>query len=285
MTLENTLRLQRFCGHEVYAVQKGEVFVKLPGEGEQGVVLNLEFHSGALIEGTTPENERGDEPTLEVNLPLPSLTASELVGKTIRVKKALDQERGTWNRIYVFEHEDLREIAATFVEISDNECRLSLTARTQDPNHYDGSKPETIVKLEGWFPLAKFHEAAKSVAPPPPSAKPASVKPAPVPPATAAPKQASATKRAPAQGSKAPSKTAPAAKTAPRKAPAKKAPPKKAPPKKAPAKPTRKAPAQKVAPKKAPPKKVPPKKSAPKKSAPKKSAPKKVAPKKSARKA
>src|SRR5690606_20199749 len=152
MNSENTLRLQRFCGHEVYAIQKGEVFVDLPRDGEQGILLNLEFHSGAMIECTTPDDERGDEPTVEVNLPIPSLVASELVGTTVRVKKPLDRSRDAWNRIYVFEHEDLREIAATFVEATAEECRLSLTARTQDPNHYDGSKPETIVKLEGWFP-------------------------------------------------------------------------------------------------------------------------------------
>jgi len=166
MNSENTLRLQRFCGHEVYAIQKGEVFVDLPRDGEQGILLNLEFHSGAMIECTTPDDERGDEPTVEVNLPIPSLVASELVGTTVRVKKPLDRSRDAWNRIYVFEHEDLREIAATFVEATAEECRLSLTARTQDPNHYDGSKPETIVKLEGWFPLAKLHEAANAIPPP-----------------------------------------------------------------------------------------------------------------------
>ena len=160
MLLGNRLRLERFCGHEVYPVETAEVFVSLPDEDQKGVVLNLEFRCGKVVECTTPEAERGRvRPAVEVNLPLPTLVPDELVGTTLRVAASLDEARGTWNRIYVFAHEDLREIAASFVELSETECRLSLTGRTRDPNHYDGSKPETRVVLDAWFPVAKLSEA------------------------------------------------------------------------------------------------------------------------------
>ncbi|HEU5072686.1 MAG TPA: hypothetical protein VFU02_00900, partial [Polyangiaceae bacterium] len=171
--MRNTLRLQRFCGREVYEVKAADVFLDLPKADEEGILLNLKFDAGSLIECTTPDNERGDAPSVEVNLPIPSVAGDELVGKTIRVKRSSNEERGTWNRIYVFEHEDLRDIAATFVEVTENECRLSLTGRTQDPNHYDGSKAETIVKLESWFPLKELNEVARALAQKAVSTKPA----------------------------------------------------------------------------------------------------------------
>lgn len=162
MHLENRLRLERFCGHEVYAVEAAEVFVKLPLEDDEGIVLNLGFHCGKLVECTTPEAERGRaQPSVDVNLPLPSLVPGELVGTTVRVAASHDEARGTWNYLHVFEYEGLREIAASFVELSETECRLSLTGLTRDPNHYDGSKPETRVVLDAWFPFATLIEAQK----------------------------------------------------------------------------------------------------------------------------
>jgi hypothetical protein len=57
-----------------------------------------------------------------------------LVGKTVHVAQSVDHERDTWNRIYLFESEDLRDIAVSFVELTEERCRIWLTGRTQDPN-------------------------------------------------------------------------------------------------------------------------------------------------------
>ena len=162
MDPQGLLRLDRFCGRELYAIERAEVYVSLPGEGEVGIVLNLEFHCGAAIQSTTSDEARSMySPSVEVNIPIASLAPAALVGKTVRVAESLNRERDTWNRIYVYEHEDLRDMTASFLEIAGKRCRLWLTGHTQDPNHYDGSKPETVVRFDGWFPVAKLKDAAR----------------------------------------------------------------------------------------------------------------------------
>jgi hypothetical protein len=152
MVANSTLRLDRFCGYDVYKIDRAEVFVHMPEEGddEDGIVLNLEFHCNEVIDITIPEEE-GDgshPPSVQINIPIPSLSLSTLVGKTISIKDAEDG-----NFMYVYEYEDLRDIAVRFLEFTDSACRISITAKTQDPNHYDGSKPDTTLTLDAWFPL------------------------------------------------------------------------------------------------------------------------------------
>lgn len=159
---QGLLRLDRFCGRELYSIERAKVYVSLPGEGEVGIVLNLEFDCGAVIHSTASDEDRSMySPSVEVNLPIASLAPADLVGTTVHVAASQDQERDTWNRIYVYEHEDLRDITVSFLELTGERCRIWLTGHTQDPNHYDGSKPETVVRLDGWFPVTKLREAAQ----------------------------------------------------------------------------------------------------------------------------
>lgn len=162
MDPQGLLRLDRFCGRELYPIERAEVYVSLPGAGEVGIVLNLEFHCGAVIQSTTSDEARSMySPSVEVNIPIASLAPADLVGTTVHVAESQNQERDTWNRIYVYEHEDLRDMTVSFLEVTGKRCRLWLTGHTQDPNHYDGSKPETVVRLDGWFPVAKLKDAAR----------------------------------------------------------------------------------------------------------------------------
>jgi len=161
MDPQGLIRLDRFCGRELYAIERAKVYVSLPDEGEVGIVLNLEFDGGALIHSTASDEVRCMySPSLEVNIPISSLAPADLVGKTIHVAESMNQERDTWNRIYVYEHEDLRDITASFLELTGKQCRLWLTGHTQDPNHYDGSKAETVVRLDGWFSVTELEDAA-----------------------------------------------------------------------------------------------------------------------------
>lgn len=156
MQAENTMRLDRFCGYEVYRIERTEVYVKWPDEDDERTLLNVEFHCGAAIDIGVPEEEGegSSKPTVEVWIPIPSTYLDRLVGTSIQVPFSQDDnEDGKWNRLHVFESEDIWDISVTFVTVTDTKCRIKLAARTQDPNHYDGSKPETTISLDGWFPL------------------------------------------------------------------------------------------------------------------------------------
>jgi len=164
MLAEDTMRLDRFCGHEVYRVVRTGVYVRLPEEDDPRVMLNVEFHCGAVVDIDVPEEE-GDgslKPTVEIWIPIPSTNLSPLVGTSLEVHPSVkDNEDGMWNRLHVYESGDLREINVTFVAIDDGRCHVALTAKTGDPNHYDGSKPETTISLDGWFPMDELETATE----------------------------------------------------------------------------------------------------------------------------
>ncbi len=152
---ENQVLLRRFCGDELFSVGEVSVWISHPGDGEEGgTLLNLEIHTRELLEcSVVPEEERplrDPRPTMEVWLPVPTLTPSELVGTSVHVKESYDASRDAMNRLYYCEHERMWGIDATFVEAAGDRCRVRLSGRSCDINHYSGDKPEAVVSADVW---------------------------------------------------------------------------------------------------------------------------------------
>jgi len=154
---ENQLLIRRFCGDELFIVGEVSVWVSHPrGEEKGGVLLNLELHCRELLECTVPEEERtlrDPTPTAEVWLPVSTLKPSELVGTSVHVAESYDASRDAMNRLYYCEHEPMREIDATFVEAKGDRCRVRLSGRSCDINHYRGDKPDAVVSADAWFTI------------------------------------------------------------------------------------------------------------------------------------
>jgi hypothetical protein len=139
------------------------VYVQSPDEDNERLLLNVEFHGGTPLEITVPEEEGtgSSAPTVEIWIPLTTLDLRSLVGQTIPVPVSQkDNEDGKWNRLHVYESTDLRNVFVTFVTVTETDCRLILTAATQDPNHYDGSKPDAAIQLDACFPLEEILKKA-----------------------------------------------------------------------------------------------------------------------------
>ena len=154
----DTLRLDRFCGHEVFSVERVEVYVQRPETDDDRLLLNLEIHGGKAVDVGVPETEQSPEATVEIWLPMPSLDVASLVGQSIHVPGAWLDEDGEakWNRLYVFEHEDLSDIHATFVAVADGKCQMSLRGSARDPNHYDGSEEAASVSASFSFSVEEL---------------------------------------------------------------------------------------------------------------------------------
>jgi len=154
---EDQALLRRFCGDELFAISEVSVWVSHPRGGEKGgVLLNLELHCRELLECTVPEEERtlrAPTPTVEVWLPVPTLKPSELVGTSVHVAESYDAARDAMNRLYYCEHERMWGIDATFVAAEGDRCRVRLSGRSCDINHYKGDKPDTVVSADAWFTL------------------------------------------------------------------------------------------------------------------------------------
>ncbi len=151
---ENQIVLRRFCGDEVFSVREVSVYVSLPRDGEGGgILLNLEIRSRERIACTVPDDEQpllDPTPTVEVWLPVPTLTASALVGTSVQVAESYNAERDAMNRLYYCEHERLWGVDASFVESAGDRCRVRLRASARDINHYGGDKPDTEVLVDAW---------------------------------------------------------------------------------------------------------------------------------------
>jgi hypothetical protein len=151
--------LLRFCGREVHAITDVEVYVPSP-EPDEPRLLNLTFEARQALSIEVPEEERGPPggPTVEVWIPVPSLEMRSLVGTTVEMPRAImdEDDDGKWNRLYVFEHEDLWNVKVTFCEVTEETCRVQIEGEACDPNHYDGSKPTTQVSIDASFPLSEL---------------------------------------------------------------------------------------------------------------------------------
>ena len=157
METTNQLVLERFCGSEVFAVDKVEVWVSHPRDEEEGgILLNLEVHGKEVITCTVPDDElplHDPEPIAEVWLPVPTLRVRELVGTTVEVELSYFAARDAMNRLYYCEHEKLWAIKADFLQVEGDVCRVRFVGTATDINHYGGDKPDTLVKADVWFSI------------------------------------------------------------------------------------------------------------------------------------
>lgn len=154
LTEPNLLRIDRFCGRHVFPIVKVEPWVCEPGVVGQPLLLNLEFKTGQSIEDTAPEGEQlsSRRPRLEVWVPVPDLEPATLDDLKVHIPWDYLEARDALNRFYVFEHESWHSIDV-HLQVLDGRIHITCQGKGQDPNHYDGTKPEARIQLSAWFDL------------------------------------------------------------------------------------------------------------------------------------
>ena len=158
-TAESTNRfvLHRFNGDEIYRLKSAVMFAYA---SEHGVTLWFEAHSDRESAQRCQDTaDAGMSPNAEVGIDLPDLDVDTLVGRKFVIPGTkTDDEDSCRSLLYYFEHEALRQNQIVVVSRSGDRFRLHWTAVTPDVNHYDGSKPQTRVEIEGEFLFKDIHE-------------------------------------------------------------------------------------------------------------------------------
>jgi hypothetical protein len=147
---EGRFILHRFNGDEVYRFKSAVMWAYTT---QCGVTLWFEVEADPEnAQRCEDSSEMGMSPYAQVGVNLPELDADTLVGKEFRVfgTKA-DNEDSCMSLLYYCEHEPLRKNRITVVSRTGDRFSLRWMAETKDVNYYDGSKPPTIVEIEGVF--------------------------------------------------------------------------------------------------------------------------------------
>ncbi|MFF3733454.1 hypothetical protein ACFYXM_24860 [Streptomyces sp. NPDC002476] len=145
--------LHRFNGDEVYRIAFADIWV-CAAEGSEGPVT-LWFEVAADSDGARRCEDTealGMAPTAEVGVELPGIDVDALVGREFVMPGVRDDDEDScMSLLYYCEHQPLRDNRINVLSRDGDRFRLRWTARTQDVNYYDGSKPPTRIEIEGDF--------------------------------------------------------------------------------------------------------------------------------------
>ena len=142
-----SLTLRRFIGEEEFELATTQMRVH-DEHGQLGIVL--EFTCGEAASTLTDTEDLHARPAGDVVFFVDSIDA--LIGATVEVPTTFDESRNRHvSRLYYVEHQGLENNRITFVERRGHAFLIRWVGLTTDVNHYDGSKPDTELVIEGWF--------------------------------------------------------------------------------------------------------------------------------------
>lgn len=145
------ITLRRFNGIETYSLISARMMLFT---NEHGRCINLTIDADSNGSKTTSDTvDYPAAPNAEVTIYHEQLDLDRLVGRRFNIQSAYDETIGDHvSRFYYYEHEDLDDNVVEFVDRdADGRYQVSWSGTTIDPNYYDGSKPATIVEIEGFF--------------------------------------------------------------------------------------------------------------------------------------
>ena len=150
-----TLTLERFNGVEKYSLDHCAAFAALKEDmsGRRRVVMW--FQTGTKPEPllTLPDTEPlGISPKAEIAIEMDELNLSTFGTQRFEVERGYDQMQDRWNAEFLYaEKQEVNHNVVRIEYLGDGILHLFWTGRTTDLSYYDGSKPDTIIEVEGRF--------------------------------------------------------------------------------------------------------------------------------------
>jgi hypothetical protein len=147
-----TLILHRFNGDEIYQIKNATI--KFFDDADC-VKMFIHVTTTETPIQTLPDTvSLRQHPNAEIEIDLGKGDTSNLVGQRFSVPLAYSEKEEEYvATMYYCEHGDLNENLVSVVDRRDNKFLIHWTGTTTDVNHYDGSKPKTMVEIKGWFEL------------------------------------------------------------------------------------------------------------------------------------
>jgi hypothetical protein len=144
----NHLQLHRFNGTERFAIGSAKCFTV--GHGDD---FTLWFEIEAVADGAQQCSDTAEHPATpnaEVGIYVTEFHINEFLGREFyHAGTANDNEDSCKSLFYYYEHQPLRNNHLKVLSQSgDRKFRILWTARTQDVNYYDGSKPDAQFEVE-----------------------------------------------------------------------------------------------------------------------------------------
>jgi hypothetical protein len=142
--------LRRLAVGEEYRLETATIRAFPESDGIE-LIFETETAKGPIrsLPDTAESNRR---PRAEVTVKAPALDPSHLVGQRFSIPDAYDEQNDECiATIYYFEHAGLNQNEIEIRERDGDLFRVLWTATTLDVVHYDGSQPDTIVEIAGWF--------------------------------------------------------------------------------------------------------------------------------------
>jgi len=153
-----TLTLKRFNGIEQFRLVNSNAFAVRNDDG----TIMLWFETGtdpAAIMSVEDTAELSMNPDAEITLILEHLALKEFKAISYELINGYNPEtRSLDARLYYFEHEAVHENIVELEYRDKGVFYLKWTGRTTDISYYDGSKPDTILEVEGEFILKDYEK-------------------------------------------------------------------------------------------------------------------------------
>ncbi len=138
------LILKRFNGTEIFAVESTEFT-----HDEEGYSFQVDCKAGLL---SAPLEDSGTDrsPRLEITFPVENGAPMD-VDDVMELTEDED-EIGEYTNFYYYSHQPLFDVCVHILEKTESAYRVEITAKTQDVNYYDGSKPDAEITVQASFP-------------------------------------------------------------------------------------------------------------------------------------
>ncbi|MEN1985617.1 hypothetical protein [Paenibacillus hubeiensis] len=153
-----TLTLKRFNGIEQFRLVNSNVFAVRNDDGTIMLWFETETDPAAImsVEDTA---ELSMNPDAEITLILEHLALKEFKAMSYELINGYNPKtRSLDARLYYFEHEAVNENTVELEYRDKGVFYLKWAGRTTDISYYDGSKPDTILEVEGEFILKDYEK-------------------------------------------------------------------------------------------------------------------------------
>jgi len=153
-----TLTLRRFNGIEQYQLMESHAHVIRKDDGTIMMWFEVETTPHALMT-VADTAEHGMNPNAEVTLYLDKLVLREFGTRSFELSQGYNEEnRALDAMLYYFEHQEVNDNHIRVEYKGNGRFDLRWTGTTMDISYYDGSKPNTLLEIEGQFMLDDYSQ-------------------------------------------------------------------------------------------------------------------------------
>jgi hypothetical protein len=144
--------LHRFNGDEKFEL--GEALIQIEKVGKKYSITLIANTNGKVIQGLPDTRDLPAQPSAQINVLTKISDPENLTGEKFSLPSSFDKQNKDYvSTIYYLEHEPLEANEIEVTAKKKHKYFIKWSGKTKDVNYYDGSKPDTLVMITGWFKI------------------------------------------------------------------------------------------------------------------------------------